>query len=115
MSFDSFGFYICGLLGRVELFILFSEQTELSSSALEAWRIGVGKGAGAPGILLNAARSLFPMSIGSYSRLLSSLVHTEVRFSFIDSLRITASYDQIFFPITKWRMMDHDEYGLQSV
>lgn len=51
---------------------------ELSWGALAAWRQGCGTEAGTAGLLLNAARSLFPLSVGSYARLLSSLIHTQV-------------------------------------
>lgn len=37
-----------------------------------------GPTSGAAGLLLNASRSLFPLSVGSFGRLLSSMVHSQV-------------------------------------
>lgn len=42
-----------------------------------------GPSSGAAGLLLNASRSLFPLSAGSFSLLLSSLVHNQVRYAFL--------------------------------
>lgn len=64
-------FFLLLLLGR--------GQTVLSWGALmSARRRDSGPTNGAAGLLLNASRSLFPLSVGSFARLLSSLVHSQV-------------------------------------
>lgn len=45
---------------------------------ISARRRDAGPTNGAAGLLLNASRSLFPLSVGSFARLLSSLVHSQV-------------------------------------
>ncbi|CAN0404368.1 unnamed protein product, partial [Laminaria digitata] len=57
---------------------IFRGQTVLSWGALmSARRRDTGPTNGAAGLLLNASRSLFPLSAGSFARLLSSLVHSQ--------------------------------------
>lgn len=50
----------------------------LSWGALVAARENGGPTSGAAGLLLSASRGLFPLSVGSYTRLLASLVHSQV-------------------------------------
>lgn len=50
----------------------------LSWGALVAARENQGPTSGAAGLLLGASRGLFPLSVGSYTRLLASLVHSQV-------------------------------------
>ncbi|CAM9868116.1 unnamed protein product, partial [Ectocarpus sp. 12 AP-2014] len=56
---------------------IFRGQTALSWGALVSARENDGPSSGAAGLLLNASRSLFPLSAGSFSLLLSSLVHNQ--------------------------------------
>lgn len=51
----------------------------LAKAALNAWFLSGGWSTGVVDILLNACRSLFPLSIGPFCLILSSLVHDQVR------------------------------------
>lgn len=54
-------------------------QPELSFVALVTWREANENLTGPAGVLLSASRLLFPLSIGSFARLLSSVIHSQVR------------------------------------
>ena len=58
--------------------MLYRGQTELSWGALMSFRENAGPTSGAAELLLHASRSLLPLSMGSFARLLSSLVHSQV-------------------------------------
>ena len=72
-------FTACSMIWFVRWFLFRRGQTVLSWGALlSAHRRDSGPTDGAAGLLLNASRSLFPLAVGSFARLLSSLVHSQV-------------------------------------